>query len=63
MATKNTRKIKLQPKSRTSQASCNGFKCVPWLNVSGAWLEQAGFKAGATVTITVEENQLTIKPL
>lgn len=61
MTTKSTRKIKLQPKSRVSQESFTGFKSVPWLNVSGVWLEHAGFKAGDTVTIIVEPNQLIIK--
>ena len=56
MAEKTTKKIKLQPKHRAY-----GQKIVPELKVSGLWLEQHGFRAGETVTITVEQNQLTIK--
>lgn len=58
MAENNTKQIKLQPKHR--QLSW-GSKIVPWLTISGIWLEQNGFKAGETVTITIEKNQLIIK--
>ena len=58
MAEKTTKQIKLQPKHR---ALSWGSKIVPWLSVSGVWLERNGFKAGDTVTITVEQNQLIIK--
>jgi hypothetical protein len=54
------KQIKLQPKHR---ALAWGSKIVPWLSVSGVWLEQNGFKAGDIVIITIEENQLIIKPL
>ena len=60
MAGKTTKTIKLQPKHR---ALSWGSKIVPWLSVSGVWLEQNGFKAGDTVIITIENNQLIIKPL
>jgi toxic protein SymE len=60
MAKPTTKKIKLQPKYRILAYT---QKIVPELKVSGVWLEQNGFKAGETVSITIEENQLTIKPL
>jgi hypothetical protein len=56
---KQTKQIKLQPKHRA--LSLGNYKIVPWLSLSGVWLEENGFKAGDTVTITVEKNQLTIK--
>jgi len=59
ITTIKTKQIKLQPKHRT--LSWGKIKIVPWLSVSGVWLEQNGFKAGDTVTITVEQNQLIIK--
>uniref|UniRef100_F4C8X7 Toxin SymE-like domain-containing protein n=1 Tax=Sphingobacterium sp. (strain 21) TaxID=743722 RepID=F4C8X7_SPHS2 len=62
MAEKKTRKVKLYAKWRELQTSRPGGKSVPWLNVSGVWLEQAGFHVGDQVTITVEQNQLIIKP-
>jgi hypothetical protein len=55
-----TKQVKLQPKTRYLAFS---QKNVPWLNVSGIWLEQAGFKVGGQVEITVEQNQLIIKAL
>lgn len=57
---RKTKQIKLQPKHR--EASC-GQKIVPWLNVSGAWLEELGFKAGDIVSITTREKLLIIEPL
>lgn len=59
MAETTTKKVKLQPKHRA--LSWGNYKVVPWLTISGVWLEKNGFKAGETVTITVEKNQLTIK--
>jgi toxic protein SymE len=58
------RKVKLHGKYRPLQ-SCGwpNFKAVPWLNVSGQWLEQAGFKVGDAVEITVEQSTLIIKNL
>lgn len=58
---KKTKKVKLQPKHRA--LAWGSYKIVPWLTVSGVWLEQNGFKAGETVSITIEKNQLIIKPL
>jgi toxic protein SymE len=58
---KTTKKVKLQPKHR--QLSWGNQKIVPWLTISGVWLEQHGFKAGQMVSITIEQNQLIIKPL
>ncbi|WP_227626986.1 MULTISPECIES: SymE family type I addiction module toxin [Klebsiella] len=34
---------------------------MPWLNVSGLWLEAAGFKVGDALEITVTQNTLNIK--
>jgi hypothetical protein len=55
------RKIKLQPKTR--QLSWGNQKTVPELRVNGNWLAENGFKPGASVEITVSQNQLIIKPL
>lgn len=61
MAEKTIKRIKLQPKHRA--LAWGNYKVVPWLTISGVWLEQNGFKIGGTVIITIEENQLIIKPL
>jgi hypothetical protein len=57
---KTTKKIKLQPKHR---GLSDGQKIVPWLNVSGVWLEDLGFKVGEFVKITTREKLLIIEPL
>ena len=54
------RRIKLQGKYRPRQTAYTGLQEVPWLNVSGLWLEAAGFKAGDRVEITVTANTLVI---
>jgi toxic protein SymE len=63
MANKNIRQVKLQGKYREVNRDWNGsqYKEIPWLNVSGVWLEKAGFKAGSRIEITVEDNLLIIK--
>ncbi|RXK86758.1 SymE family type I addiction module toxin [Filimonas effusa] len=33
---------------------------VPWINISGRWLEKAGFLIGESVTVSVESDRLTI---
>lgn len=58
MAERSVRRVKLHSKYRRAQA---GFfeamgKPVPWLNVSGVWLEQAGFRIGDQVKITVKQS-------
>ena len=57
---RSTKKIKLQSKYRA--LAWGKQKIVPELRVNGMWLEQHGFKAGEQVEITIEPNQLTIKP-
>ena len=60
MAKKAVKTVKLQEKHRSLAWSS---KVVPELRVNGVWLETYGFKAGERVEITMQENQLTIKPL
>ena len=57
MAEKTTKKVKLQPKHR---ALAYSQKIVPELKVSGVWLEEAGFRAGEKVNITISDQQLII---
>lgn len=64
MEAKRIRKVKLHGKYRQVKAglpSSGHWQRLPWLNVHGLWLEQAGFKAGDTLQILVEQNTLTIK--
>ena len=57
-----TRQVKLYSKYRSLRTSWED-KVVPWLNVSGVWLQQAGFKPGDRVEITIGHNELIIKNL
>lgn len=34
---------------------------VPWLNLSGLWLSEAGFDIGDEITISVAKDTLTIR--
>lgn len=63
MALKNIRYGNLHYKHRALKSGFgeSRYKTLPWLNVCGLWLEQAGFKAGDPVEILVEPNTLTIK--
>lgn len=61
MAKQCIRQGKLHGKYRALQKDWRGGRNVPWLNVSGVWLEKAGFKVGHQIEITVTENQLVIK--
>lgn len=58
---KKTKKVRLHAKWRELQTGWRRGKDVPWLNVSGVWLQQAGFNVGDAVEITVENNMLIIK--
>lgn len=61
MQAKTTRQVKIYSKYRSSSKRWLGQnKEVPWLNVSGLWLQQAGFNIGDRLKITVENNRLTI---
>lgn len=60
MAKTGNKQIKLQPRYRESSG---GMQIVPWLTVSGVWLQELGFKAGETVRITTREKLLIIEPL
>jgi len=48
-----TRLIKLQPKM-------TGQRNSPWLNLSGNWLEDAGFAIGEYCQIKVNKNKLVV---
>ena len=46
---------------KNSERSLGEYKQVPWLNLSGFWLQKAGFEIGDNIAITVNEETLTIK--
>jgi hypothetical protein len=60
MAQKTERKLKLQPEY---SPRANNSRIVPSLKLSGVWLEQSGFKAGQSVSVTVKDEEIIIKRL
>ncbi|RXK81267.1 SymE family type I addiction module toxin [Filimonas effusa] len=59
----NSRFLKVTSKSifRSSKfIGCSYYKNVPWINLSGVWLQNAGFNTGDTISISIEENCLII---
>jgi hypothetical protein len=59
MPDQHIKSVKLQPKFRSLVSS---QKIVPELKISGVWLEEQGFYAGQLVEITIQNQELTIKP-
>ncbi|MFC3196329.1 SymE family type I addiction module toxin [Parapedobacter deserti] len=63
LAKKNNKQVKVQAKYRPSQSRCVGAtgKDVPWLNLSGVWLSEAGFNIGDTVRVVWRSGLLLIE--
>lgn len=61
MQDKQIRQVKIYSRYRSANKRWLGQgKEVPWLNVSGLWLGNAGFKIGDQLQISVENNKLII---
>jgi len=58
---KTLRRGKLHGQYRALSNHWNRGRNVPWLNVSGLWLEAAGFKVGDPIEIMVSKEKLIIK--
>jgi hypothetical protein len=56
---KRSRKLKVYPKYVSSS---DGTKIVSEIRLSGNWVCECGFKYGKHITITCEENKITITP-
>lgn len=64
MVKKSIRRAKLHYRTRRTDGGWgipDKYRIIPWLNISGLWLEEAGFKVGDAIEIRVEQNTLTIK--
>ena len=57
------KRAKLHGKYRSPSYRSSVNRNLPWLNLSGIWLEQAGFCIGQQIEIKVENKQLIIKAL
>jgi toxic protein SymE len=56
-----TRLGKMHYKNVQSQRlAWTNYVQVPWLNLSGQWLEKAGFPVGEPIVISVSKNKLVI---
>lgn len=53
------RQVKLHPKY--SPRIATNDKIVPWLTLSGLWLEKAGFNIGDVMAVTVKDDRIVVK--
>ena len=60
MSSQSIKEVKLQ--SKFSARAYHRYKIVPELKISGVWLEEQGFYAGQLVEITIQNQELIIKP-
>lgn len=63
MKTASSKCVKLHYRNRACRGNASGNKSVPWLNISGVWLEKLGFEIGDTVRIIARDKLLIIEPL
>jgi toxic protein SymE len=61
LRTKTIRRGKLHGRYQLLSNHWHGGRNVPWLNIRGLWLEDAGFKVGDPIEIAVSNGKLVIK--
>ena len=54
------RNIKLRYKTVPKLLEDFGRQRVPWINLCGLWLQEAGFEIGETLEISVEKHAILI---
>ncbi|GGH72374.1 hypothetical protein HNQ91_003425 [Filimonas zeae] len=54
------RQLKVAYKFKPVNYGCS-HRQVPFINLSGNWLQNAGFKVGETIVVVVEHERLVIK--
>lgn len=57
------RRLKVSSQSVTCKNSGNGLKNIPFLRLTGIWLDEVGFGIDTKVDIIVDNNLLIIKPV
>ena len=57
---KQIRNGKIHGRHQAVAGHWNGARDVAWLNLSGLWLEQAGFEVGDGIRVEVQQGQLII---
>ena len=61
MANKALRRGKMHGQYQAVSNHWNRGRNVPWLNVRGLWLEEAGFNVGDPIDIIVGKGKLIVK--
>ncbi|HTN38829.1 MAG TPA: SymE family type I addiction module toxin [Arachidicoccus sp.] len=63
MELRNRKQVKVQGKFRASRCAWdrNRHKIVPWLTISGVWLERLGFNVGGRVNIISTNKRIIIE--
>jgi hypothetical protein len=56
------RRLKVSSQAVACRSSYNGLKNIPFLRLTGVWLNEAGFRIDSNVDIIVDDNLLIIKP-
>jgi hypothetical protein len=56
------RRLKVSSQSVACRSSNNGLKNIPFLRLTGVWLDEVGFRIDSKVDIIVDDNLLIIKP-
>lgn len=56
------RRLKVSSQSVICKNSVNGLKNIPFLRLTGVWLNEVGFQIDSKVDIIVDNNLLIIKP-
>lgn len=56
------RRLKVSSQAVTCKNSGNGLKEIPFLRLTGVWLDEIGFGIDTKVDIIVDNNLLIIKP-
>lgn len=61
MRINSSKTVKLQGKLRVSQKHLSRSKLVPWLTLSGVWLQRNGFNIGDKLRVVPREKLLLIE--
>ena len=56
------RRLKVSSQSVTCKNARNGLKEIPFLRLTGVWLDEVGFRIDTKVDIIIHNNLLIIKP-
>lgn len=61
-STVHLRRLTVTSQSVSSVSSNNGLKAIPFIRLTGVWLDNAGFSIDSKVDVIVDDNLLILKP-